>query len=183
MHLFIAREALDPHLEKTKPLLSAKASMGVKLKTIFQIIGYYVPWYIKLWLPVGIPIKKIHPVLGRHMRYVRRTSKRLAREIIHQMMRHQKKLESRQTVLNRIVDIGTELFAISTACSYAEHLIKNESEKENAIELADLFCRTARERVASLFKDAHCNQDRLNVSVAKNLMSQKYEWLENDIIK
>ena len=183
MHLFIAREALDPHLEKTKPLLSSRTSVGEKLKTALQVIGYYVPWYIKLWLPIGCPISSIHPDLGRHMRYIRRTSKRLAREIIHQMIRHQKKLESRQTVLNRVVGIGTELFAMATACSYAEHLSKNESEKENAIELADLFCRTARQRVASLFKDAHCNHDRLNISVAKNLMGQKYEWLENDIIK
>jgi len=183
MHLFIAREALDPHLEKTKPLLSSRTSLSEKLKTVFSVIGYYVPWYISLWIPVGASIENLHPTLHKHMMYIRGTSKRLARHVIHQMARHQKKLESRQAVLNRIVDIGVELFAISAVCSYAEHLSKDKDNKENAIEIADLFCNMARERIDTFFKKAHRNCDRQSISVANNLLAQKYEWLENGIIK
>ena len=183
MRLFIAREALDPHLEKTKPLLSSRTSPAEKIKTIFAVLGYYVPWYIQLWLPGGASLGEIHSILGGHMRYVRSASKRLARHIIHQMTRHQKKLESRQTVLSRVVDIGTELFAISAACSYAEHLAKNGNKQENAIELADLFCQYARKRVDNLFNDTRDNYDRQNISAAKNLLAEKYAWLESDIIK
>ena len=53
MHLFIAREALDPHLAKTKPLLSSRTSLGKKIKTIFSVLGYYIPWFLKLLLPGG----------------------------------------------------------------------------------------------------------------------------------
>jgi len=183
MFLFIAREALDPHLQKTKPLLSARTSLLTKFKTVFLVLGYYIPWYINLWLPWGSAFGSVHPSLNRYMRYVRKTSKRLARHIIHQMMRHQKKLESRQTVLNRIVMIGTELFAMATACSYAEHLINEGGERKNAIDLADLFCRASQNRVSALFKESHSNYDRQSISVARKLLAQDYEWLESEIIK
>lgn len=183
MRLFIAREALDPHLEKTKPLLSSRTSFAQKLKTAFKVICYYVPWYIKIHLPGGSSLGKIHPTLGGHMRYVQSTSKRLARHIIHQMMRHQQKLESRQAVLNRIVDIGVELFAIAATCSYAEQRMTDGKGRENALELADLYCRTARERIDTNFRKAQSNCDRQSISVAKKLLAQEYEWLENEIIK
>jgi len=172
MFLFIAREALDPHLEKTKPLLSSRTSFMTKLKTVFLILGYYVPWYIKLWLPGRFSLGGIHLTLGGHMRYVRDTSKRLARQVIHQMMRYQKKLESRQIVLNRIVKIGTELFAIASTCSYADHLIKEGQDKDSTLDLADLFCRTARERICTLFKEMHSNHDRQSILV-KNMNGWK----------
>jgi len=91
MHLFIAREALDPHLKKTAALMSGRASFGEIVKTVFGVIGYYVPWYISLWLPVFSSKTDINPKLKPHMRYVQRASKRLARTIIHQMIKHQKK--------------------------------------------------------------------------------------------
>jgi len=183
MRLFIAREALDPHLQKTKPLLSSQTSLIEKCKTFFKVLGYYIPWYIKIWCPGGTPLGKLDPALHGHMRYVRKSSKRLARHIIHQMMRHQKKLESRQIVLNRVVDIGTELFAIATTCSYADHLIKEGKETANAIDLADLFCMMARGRINALFQNTKTNTDQKSISVAQKLLAQEYLWLESDIIK
>jgi len=183
MHLFIAREALDPHLARTKALLSSRTSPAEKLKTVFAVLGYYVPWYIKLWLPAFSSPTDMNPKLQEHMRYVQKTNKRLARAIIHQMARYQKKLEAKQAVLNRIVDIGTELFTMATTCSYAEHLIKNEKGKDNALDLADLYCQTARKRIETFFRDTHNNYDRKSLSVSKKLLAQEYEWLENEIIK
>jgi hypothetical protein len=183
MRLFIAREALDPHLQKSKPLLSSRTSPMDQLKTVFAVLGYYIPWYINLWLPVFSSSDKMHPQLISHMRYAHKMSKRLAMFVIHQMMRHQKKLESKQTVLNRVVDIGTDLFAMASTCSYAQYLMKNEPDKANAIELADLFCYDARVRIDTLFRNAHGNHDRKKLAVSKNLLSQHYEWLESDIVK
>ena len=183
MFLFIAREALDPHLEKTKPLLSSRTSLMTKVKAVFKVLRYYIPWYIGLWLPGKTSLGDIHPTLGGHMRYVRSTSKKLARHIIHQMMRHQKKLESQQSVLNRIVMIGTDLFAIASTCSYADHLIKENQSRGNALDLADLFCQAARKRISTLFKDAHSNYDRQSIQVAKKMLAREYEWLESEIIK
>ena len=183
MHLFIAREALDPHLGRTKSLLSSRIPFVDKLKTVFALLRFYIPWYIKLWIPEGKALEDMPPLLAGHMRYVRRVSKRLARHVIHQMARYQKKLESRQAALNRVVDIATELFAIATTCSYAEHLIKTGDDKENALDLADLFCRSAHDRVEEIFKAAHNNYDRKSIAVARKVLAQEYEWLEEGIIK
>ncbi len=183
MHLFIAREALDPHLSRTKALMTSKTSLGQKFMAVLGIIGYYVPWYISLWLPVFSAGVDMDPKLNKHMLYVRRTSKRLARKVIHKMMKHQKKMATKQLVVNRIVDIGTELFAMAISCSYADHLAKTDKEKSNAADLADLYCLSAERYIETLFKDTCSNHDRQSLAVAKKMMGKDYEWLENDIIK
>ena len=99
------------------------------------------------------------------------------------MIRYQKKLEARQAVLNRIVDIGIDLFAMAATCSYADALAKEGGEKENAVELADLFCRMARKQIESSFKNNNSNYDKQSIAVSKKLLAKKYAWLESDIIK
>jgi len=53
------------------------------------------------------------------------------------------------TALARIVDIGTDLFAMAATLSYATSLAKNG--QKNAIQLADHFCREARVRIEENF--------------------------------
>ena len=103
--------------------------------------------------------------------------------IFHAMLRYQKKLESKQTILNRIVDIGVELFAMAACCAWADYLIKNRPQQANALDLADLYCRTAQGRVERLLRNNRDNHDRQTLGVAKKLLAREYEWLENDIIK
>ncbi|HLF19132.1 MAG TPA: acyl-CoA dehydrogenase family protein [Candidatus Omnitrophota bacterium] len=174
MHLFIAREALDPHLRQLKAMLKGK---------ILPVLGHYLWWYPALWCPSITTFQTVDGGLKRHMRYVQNTSKRLALETFHQMMKYQKKLEARQAILNRIVDIGTELFAMAATCSYADHLARTQPEQANAVELADLFCRASRARIADLFKENASNFDKQSISVSKKLLAGRYEWLENEIIK
>ncbi len=182
MHLFIAREALDPHLGRMAPLLSSRTSPVEKLAALGKMFGYYALWYPKLWFPalVNNHFHDLHPKLRRHMDDTQALSKQLARSIFHMMTIHQQKLESKQSMLNRVVDIGSELFAISAVCSYANMLI-NEG-KPNALDLADLFCREAKDRVHGIFHQGGQNQDKRNISVSRKLMANEYTWLENDII-
>jgi len=178
MHLFIAREALDPYLTCVKVLFSPKSGIRQKLGAV---MGMGMK-YIKLWMPAVADTGGINPRLARHMRYIQKTSKRLGREIFHKMVKHQKKLESQQLILNRVVDIGTELFAMAGACSYAEALSKDKN-KENSVDLADLFCLTARKRIDMLFKEAKSNLDKQNLSISKMVLAQKFDWMEQEIIK
>lgn len=184
MHLFIAREALDPHMNFIKPLFHPKTSTEEKLRGLFHMFVHYVTWYPLQWLPVsglfsftGLPMP-----MKKHMIYVSRRSKKLARNIFLKMVRYQKKLEAKQNILNRIVDIGTDLFAMSCACSYAVKKYKKNKECKNSMHLADLFCRQARERIDSNFKRLCCNYDKQNKKVAKDLLAGTYEWIEKDII-
>lgn len=181
MHLFIAREALDFHLSKMKVLLDPQLPIIKKLAAMLSITIDYLFWYVKLWIPSfgGAPLAK---PLDAHMKFVKKTSKHLARGIFHNMVIHQQKLVQRQNILNRFVDIGMDLFAMSCACAYADSLIRT-GKIDDALSLADLFCRRAKVRIKRNFKDVSCNDDRLSNSVAKKLLSGTYAWLENDIIK
>lgn len=178
MHLFIAREALDPHFSKGK-ILFGKASLGKKLKVVMDMnFGY-----LSLWFPKGSNVGDIDATLRGHIGYIEKTSRRLGRAIIHAMVRYQKKLEAKQTVLNRIVQIGVELFAMAAACSYADQVAKTEHGQENSIELANLFCLEAKKRIEAILKDGLDNHDTQKLSVAKNVLANKYEWLESGIIE
>ena len=99
------------------------------------------------------------------------------------MLIHQQRLAHKENILNRFVDIGVDLFAISCVKSYAESLVKRGRDREDISELADLFCRIARTRISIKFKEVSCNDDRLSGSLARNILAGSYEWLENDIIK
>ncbi len=183
MHLFIAREALDPHLDKIKALLNPKTSAAQKLTAALRALRYYCFWYPRMWLPFETRVPDMDARLKSHCAYIQHTSRRLARTIFHAMLRHQKKLEAKQAVLNRIVDTGVELFVIAACCAYADYLIKNKPQQANAFDLADLYCRAARERIEGLLRGAHDNYDRQTLGVAKKLLAKEYEWLEDDIIK
>ena len=183
MHLFIAREALDPHLSKIKPLLNARTSAPAKLVALGKMIAFYALWYPKQWLPSlpGGGMSALPGPLASHMAYVQRASKKLARGTFHKMMQFQQKLESKQSILNRIVDIGTELFAISATCSYAAMLKKKG--QDNAVDLADNFCWDARKRIDALFLETGNNSDKSQLKMAKKILAKDFEWLENQIIK
>lgn len=183
MHLFIAREALDPHLSKIKPLISGRANIGDKLKALLNMSLYYGTWYPKQYLPSLNSYGDMDRSLQAQMSYVADASKQLARIIFHNMMRYQKKLEAKQAVLNRIVDIGVELFAVSCCCSYADSLIKEGKEKTNALTLSELFFASSKQRVERLFNELSYNHDHLTLSVSKLVLAKEFEWMENEIIK
>ncbi len=183
MHLFIAREALDPHLSKIKPLLNAKLPVNVKIQAALKMVGFYVPWYLPLWMPVtpADGVRDLPTPLDGHMAFVQHASKQLARETFHEMIKYQQKLESKQSILNRVVDIGTEMFAMSAVCAYAAMLAKDG--QANAVDLADSFCCDARKRVEGIFKEGTHNTDAHNLKVAKKILAKEFEWMENQIIK
>lgn len=184
MHLFIAREALDPHLSKIKPLISGRADIITKLTAAFKMISFYAAWYPRQWgtdLVLPSSIRQLPQPLKDHMIYVKAASKRLARYTFHQMMMYQQKLESKQSILNRVVDIGTELFAVSATCSYAA-LLKKKGQT-NAVDLANSFCIDSRKRIEGLFKEGMNNDDKGNLKIAKKILAREFEWMEEEIIK
>src|SRR5487761_2369736 len=57
--------------------------------------------------------------LAHHLRFAERRARKLARAIFHAMVRFGPKLERKQAVLFRGVEIGAELFAMTAACVHA----------------------------------------------------------------
>jgi alkylation response protein AidB-like acyl-CoA dehydrogenase len=187
MHLFIAREALDPHLRKMQSVLGPRVPIVKRIKAAFSVGLHYLVWFPKLFLPTLAlsGFKDLPAPLGEHMMFVQRASKRLAREIFLQMLIHQQKLESKQNILNRFVDIGTDLFVISTVCSYAASLEKQKRDTTDGspVTLADLFCNQAKTRIARNFQDVWCNRDTMSTGIAKKMLEGEFAWLENEIVK
>jgi len=182
MRLFIAREAVDTHLDVAGDLINPKASGEAKRKALFRAIGFYTVWYPKLWLGWGRwPRYGEFERLATHMRFVNRASRKLGRSLFHAMIRFGPKLEKRQAVLFRLVDIGAELLAISAACSRAQMLSKQDPANSGPVELADLFSRQARRRVQVLFGQVFRNDDVQAYRVAREVLEGKHVWLEEGI--
>ncbi|MBG0852131.1 acyl-CoA dehydrogenase family protein [Streptomyces spinoverrucosus] len=187
MHLLIAREAVDAHLSVAGDLIDPDKSLQDKAKAGAQAGVFYAKWLPKLvagagQLPSSYGEFKHGIDLSPHLRYVERTSRKLARSTFYAMSRWQGRMETKQGFLGRIVDIGAELFAMSAACVRAELLRSRGGHGREAYQLADIFCRQARIRVDELFGRLWTNTDDLDRKVVKNVLAGSYEWLEQGIV-
>ncbi|PIQ84243.1 MAG: DNA polymerase II [Candidatus Omnitrophica bacterium CG11_big_fil_rev_8_21_14_0_20_63_9] len=184
MRLFIAREALDAHMRLVSRLLDPHQPVAAKMSAALGALGHYALWYPKQWLFWGWWPKHadLGPKLGSHLRFVERTSHRLARTLFHSAARYQTKLAYRQQLLGRLVDVGAELFAMVAACAKAHAMIRLQPSEQSPVELADLFCRLARRRVTMLMKSVSSNEDRKTYRMAQDAMAGRLEWLEEGIL-
>ena len=181
-HLFIAREAVDPHMKRGFKILQPETPTGEKLAAAAKAGAYYAAWYPSRYVGWSRYPKfgEFGPLSG-HMGYIERTSRHLSRSIFHSMMRYQAKLERKQMVLFRIVDIGTDLFAMSAAISYATMLAKNG--QKNAVDLADVFCREARMRIEANFSNLFTDHDAAAYRLVSNLLKGEYDWFKGQMVE
>jgi hypothetical protein len=99
------------------------------------------------------------------------------------MARWQAGLEKRQGFLGRIVDIGSELFAIAACCVRAEMLRADDPEQGRAAyELADAFAQQSRLRIERLFEALWDNTDDGDVALAKKVLDGRYTWAEAGVL-
>jgi hypothetical protein len=145
---------------------------------------FYLTWYPRLWfgLKGRLGYGELGP-LATHVRFVDRSSRRLARTLFHCMVRFGPKLEKRQAVLGRLVEIGAELLAISAACSRAHAMVADHPENRGPVELADLFSRHARRRVEERFAAVFDNDDVATYQTARNVLAGTHTWLEAGMVR
>jgi hypothetical protein len=192
MRLFIAREAVDTHFKIAGALIDPKAPMKAKVNALLKSALFYGTWYPRLWLSLrGRLGFGEFGTLATHMRFVERNSRKLARTIFHCMVRFGPKLEKRQAVLGRIVEIGAELFAMAATCSRAEAARRQGGKAAgspggraagDAVELADVFCQQARRRVEEKFAAVWSNDDVATYAVARKVLDGGYTWLEQGMV-
>jgi len=183
MRLFIAREALDPHLQAAGAVMNSKLPPVARLKAAGKALAFYARWYPRQWLPgARVSTSGLDPALEKHVRFAARASRKLARRFFHSMAKHGPKLEREQILLGRYVDIGTELFAIAAACSRAQSLLGAGKRREEMIPLVDYFCRESRARIRRAFHEAGCNQDRSGYQLARKILQDDFLWLEEGIV-
>jgi len=185
MHLLIAREAVDQHLQVAGELLEGEGDLRTKAQSAVQAGAFYAKWLPKLAVGEGLKPSSYDELgeLATHMRFAERSSRRLARSTFYAMGRWQAKLEKRQAVLGRIVDIGAELFAIASAVVYADTIRREQPQRAaEATELAGLFCKQARRRVESLFGALFANDDVAAYGLAQGVLGGRYTWLEEGVL-
>ena len=157
MHLIVAREAMDQHLHVAGDLMDPEVAAAGKAKALGKAGAFYANWYPRLTLGRGHAPGAYgeYGELAEHMRFVERTSRKLARSTFYGMARWQAGTEGHGAFLGRIVDIGAELFAMAAAVVYAQTAIKEHPERaDETRELAEAFCTQAKHRTDALFHDA-----------------------------
>ena len=184
MHLLIAREAVDRHLEAAGDLLTPDGDLKTKAAAALRAGSFYSRWLPQLAVGKGQnprSYEEFGPLAG-YLRYVERSSRKLARSTFYGISRWQAKLEHKQTFLARIADIGAELFAIASAVCYADTIGREHPERRaQAAELAELFCRQAIRRADTLFHELWANDDDANYAAAQRVLADRYTWLEDGI--
>ena len=185
MHLMIAREAVDQHLQIAGDILLGDGGVAEKAKLGAKAGAFYAKWFPSLTVGAGQKPNSFDEFgpLAKHLRYAERSSRKLARSTFYAMGRYQAKLEQKGELLGRIVDIGAELYAIACACVYASTLAEQDPGNREAIyELADLFCAQAHRRADALFHALWANDDATQYDAAQSVLSGRYEFFEHDVL-
>ncbi|RBP40463.1 hypothetical protein DES53_108170 [Roseimicrobium gellanilyticum] len=176
MRLFIAREMLDPHLRLGAAMFNPTLSLKDRAKVFFRAGKHYATWYPAKWIPLSDDAddRALHPSLEWPMRIARSRSRRLARGIFHAMLKFGPKLERQQLVLGRLVDIGTDIFALSCAVSHAQRIIEDamttHEEVDRVTELVSYLGRLVEARTGDLFRSLFSVTDSKGYFVAKRMM-------------
>jgi len=179
MHLFMAREAVDKHLQVAGAIIDPEKSVQEKVQELPKIATFYASWYPSRWLGGWKSYSEFGP-FAKHVRFAERSTRRLSRQVFHGMMVHQAGLQNKQVFLFRLVDIANELFAMAATISRAEAMRRTgHPEAASAAELTDLFCRQVRRKVRRLFIDLWSNDDTRKYRVARNVLKGRHTWLED----
>jgi alkylation response protein AidB-like acyl-CoA dehydrogenase len=166
MHLFLAREALDGHLRIAGGLFKKGATLGDKVGVLAKAGLFYARWYPKLYL--GGLFKsygQFDPRLRTWVKWVEKRSRRLARSLFHQMALRGPKLEMRQLILGRIVDIGAELAVMALVASRVQSEILR-GDRSNLTKAVYWLHRRSH-HVDDLFAAIWRNSDVLATELAK----------------
>jgi hypothetical protein len=121
--------------------------------------------------------------LANHLRFADRCCRRLARAVFHAMLVHRARLEHRQALLFRAVDVAIELFVLTVTIHRAKRMAdRSEPGAESAVALAHGFACAARRRIVHNLRALHDNDDRVNARIGRALLAGEFDWLQAGII-
>ena len=80
------------------------------------------------------------------------------------------------------MDIGAELFVMVATTVKAKALVDENPGDRSPYQLADVFCRHARQRIRDRFRHLFVNHDVATYQVAQDAMKGSFEWLEEGLL-
>jgi len=177
MKLFIAREALDPHLRAGAAAIDTRKSVGERFQGLVKAGFFYAGWYPSRYLPQANHIPSdMHPFLKRQSKRIAGLSKKLSRELFHAMVLFGPSLDKQQLLLGRLVDIATELFAMSASVGRTQQILNEECDADitsaHAMEITKYICRRGRRRINNWFDNLHRSPDSTGYKLAGKLLDE-----------
>ncbi len=187
LSLYIAREALDHHLQVAGDVLNPKLSLSRRGTAAIRAGLFYARWYPALLLRQATHSVRalVSTGLNRSDAWAQANVAKLARTMFHQMAMNGPKLEKKQNQLMRLVWIATDLFAILTSNAWARVLEKNpgaqpfEGTSEtpepifNRRAAALHFARIAQLRIQDQFRALSVNSDQTSTALFRQLAPKK----------
>src|SRR2546427_2667539 len=180
---FVAREGLNPHLERTRAYVG-QTMRGSRRAELLKLLRFYVPWYARQWSRQRLPARPEfrHPKVREKLLFVEQASRRLARAILYAMARHREALRDDQGRQNRIEAVGEDILVIASTALHAEakqRLLRDPS----AWDLADDFFRQAKARIADNIRELIRNDDQAATTLGKQALASKYSLLTEGVIR
>ena len=171
MRLFIAREALDPHLQVGAPLLDSRRSWKQRLQSVPAAMKFYAHLFPGLILPAHLPAAG---PFQEELRSLAPLSRKLGRSLMIALARFGPKLEREQLVLGRLVDSAAELLAafasVARALALRDRLNPDEAAKMD--ETVRFICLLARQKVRTLLRRVTSPTDHAGYRLAQRYLSQ-----------
>jgi hypothetical protein len=183
MRLFIAREAMDPHLTIAGEMMNPRLPPAKRLKSALRAGLFYLQWYPRQYLPGGPSTAGMDGALKKEVRYIAATSRKLARRMLHTMFKHGPKLEREQILLGRFVDAGTHLFALAASVTRAQALIGNGVDRDEVLAVIGHLAAESRLRVTASFRGIRHNHDRMGYRLAQKMLEGPSDWLVGGVVE
>ena len=170
MKLFIAREALDPHLRQGAAVIDSRNPISKRIPAAIKAGLHYAVWYPLRWLPFTTEIpSNTHPQLKKHYRMIAKWSRVLSRALFHSMALNGPKLEKRQLLLGCFVDIASELFAMSCSVARTDNILKKDPS--HSLGTIHYICSRGDTRIQQLFHQSKdTKSEKQGYKLAQDLM-------------
>ncbi|HKT33430.1 MAG TPA: acyl-CoA dehydrogenase family protein [Nitrospira sp.] len=181
---FVAREALNTHLERVRAYFDQPMTAVSRLREIVRMIAFYVPWYVRQWIPQRLPSQTPfrHPSVRSTVRFIERSSRRLSRAIFYAMLCQRQALKDDQGRQNRIESVGEDLMLLAVTSLHAEKQQRRAGQAE-VWDLAQEVCTEAKARVSQQIRELITNHDTSVTTLGAKALSGMYPSLSSGIIE
>jgi alkylation response protein AidB-like acyl-CoA dehydrogenase len=181
---FVAREGLNPYLERTSAYLIGHVTRAGRRSALVKLLKYYLPWYREQWRRKPLPSRPEFqsPKIREKLLYVEYLSRKLARAILYAMALHREALRDDQGRQNRIEEIGEDILTILATALHADAK-QQVSGDATPWELANEFFRQARARIARNVRGLIHNDDRETTTLGRRALAEDYALLNTGVIR
>ena len=187
MHLFIAREAVDKHLQVAGAMVDPESSTSKKLAALPKVAAFYAAWYPTRWLvrsswrrnDTHAPLE--YGALETHMRYIERRSRKWRARFSRHGGLCPAATQAGLPFL--LVDVAMELFAMACAIRRARTMQQHKhADAEKAAGLADVFAK-ARGARSTASSTTLAQRRRCEIPYRARRADGKPAWLEQGILR